>query len=270
MSNKKQIPEFAKDQNGEIKKVQPKAFRFPYKSEWQSFCNKKYDQSKYEQNSQKIKLRVKRYRQNNSQKVKQRQTKYKQNNREKVLASKKRQRQKNAQTYKISKSKWYQNNKEHATKKSVQNRRKRKKSDPHYNMLQNFRNNHGKRFKYMGGNKAGLSSFQNIMKITPDGFKSYIQNQFDQKMTWENRGLKGWHMDHIICYNLVQTFPIDFYQYDYESFLFRVSHHTNLKPMWSTENLQKKDKTTHELFKLSDQRYNAWRISQNKEFDYQI
>jgi hypothetical protein len=53
-------------------------------------------------------------------------------------------------------------------------------------------------------------------------------------MSWENYGLKGWHIDHIK--------PLEkFNLLDLEQ-LKRACHYTNLQPLWAEDNLSKGSK----------------------------
>ena len=48
-------------------------------------------------------------------------------------------------------------------------------------------------------------------------------------MSWDNYGIEGWHMDHIIA---LANFDLQ----DPEQFK-RACHYTNLQPMWAKENI---------------------------------
>jgi hypothetical protein len=49
-------------------------------------------------------------------------------------------------------------------------------------------------------------------------------------MTWENYGLHGWHIDHMIPLVSGNT----------EEEIFQLCHFTNLQPLWWYENLEKR------------------------------
>jgi hypothetical protein len=61
-------------------------------------------------------------------------------------------------------------------------------------------------------------------------FKLHIEAQFADGMGWHNRSL--WHIDHHIPLASAKN----------EEDVIRLTHHTNLKPMWSIDNIKKSDK----------------------------
>lgn len=65
-------------------------------------------------------------------------------------------------------------------------------------------------------------------------FRKYIESKFQDGMSWDNWGVKGWHLDHIIP---VSHFDLS----DREQFKQAV-HYTNLQPLWAKDNLLKSDK----------------------------
>lgn len=60
--------------------------------------------------------------------------------------------------------------------------------------------------------------------------KGYIEAKFKPGMSWENHG--EWHIDHITPLASAKT----------DADVLRLSHYTNLQPLWAPENLSKGDK----------------------------
>lgn len=62
-------------------------------------------------------------------------------------------------------------------------------------------------------------------------FRSYIEKQFQPGMSWDNRGLKGWHLDHKRpCASFDLTDP------EQQRICF---HYSNIQPLWALENKRK-------------------------------
>lgn len=95
----------------------------------------------------------------------------------------------------------------------------------------------------MGGMYRGLklgskdiSSLEIVGLNSWEEFKFHIESQFINGMTWENYG-KGknnetWHIDHIIPINSAITLEE----------VKKLNYYTNLRPMWCSDNIRKKDK----------------------------
>lgn len=62
--------------------------------------------------------------------------------------------------------------------------------------------------------------------------KNHLEKQFKDGMTWENRGVYGWHVDHIIPLSSAKT----------EEDAIKLCHYTNLQPLWWRENIIKSNK----------------------------
>ena len=73
-----------------------------------------------------------------------------------------------------------------------------------------------------------------LLGCDKDTFLQHLESQFTEGMTWENYGLKGWHVDHIM--------PISSYDLTNEDEVKKACHYTNLQPLWWQDNLEKGDK----------------------------
>ena len=71
------------------------------------------------------------------------------------------------------------------------------------------------------------SSTVSILGCSIEQFKLHLEQLFTMGMSWDNRSL--WHIDHIVPLAFAQT----------ESELLLLNHYTNLRPIWSSENLSK-------------------------------
>jgi hypothetical protein len=58
-----------------------------------------------------------------------------------------------------------------------------------------------------------------------------FEGQFEEGMSWENFGTRGWVTDHII--------PLCAFDLRRKSHIARACHHTNLRPCWEIENIRK-------------------------------
>lgn len=77
-----------------------------------------------------------------------------------------------------------------------------------------------------------LYGTEEILGCTWEFFRDYIEEQFRDGMTWDNYGIHGWHLDHIIPLATAKT----------DKEIYRLNHYTNLQPLWAEENLKKGDK----------------------------
>ena len=106
----------------------------------------------------------------------------------------------------------------------------RMKSDPIFKLGKNIRNRLNEFLKRKNITKRN-KTFK-IVGCTPEFLKEYLEKQFKSGMTWKNHTLDGWHVDHRIPLSSGQT--IDEVE--------KLSHYTNLQPMWAIENIKKSNK----------------------------
>ena len=83
------------------------------------------------------------------------------------------------------------------------------------------------------------STTKELLGCNPDELRGHIESQFTNGISWDNYGVYGWHIDHIIpCASFDLTDP----EQQKECF-----HYTNLQPLWWRDNIIKSDKLPHEL-----------------------
>jgi hypothetical protein len=176
-------------------------------------------------------------------KNKQNQKKYREINSEKIKATKKQYRLNNKDyLQETSKTRYYLNRdlilkKQSEYKKThLQERqtyeRKRIETDISYKIRKRLstrismavRENNSKKYK----------STIILLGFSIYDFRNYLESKFIEGMTWDNYGLKGWHIDHIRpCASFDLTDP----EQQKQCF-----HYTNLQPLWAEDNLRKSDK----------------------------
>lgn len=67
-----------------------------------------------------------------------------------------------------------------------------------------------------------------------DFLSRYIESKFAAGMSWNNHGMRGWHIDHIIPCN---SFDLSDLNEQKKCF-----HYSNMQPLWAKDNLSKADK----------------------------
>jgi hypothetical protein len=107
----------------------------------------------------------------------------------------------------------------------------RTESDPVYAMRRRVSALISVRLRAGGYTKKSRSN--EILGCSWEEFKNHIERQFLADMSWENRG--RWQLDHIVPISTATT----------ESEVLALSHHTNLRPLWSNMNRAKSDVITH-------------------------
>jgi hypothetical protein len=108
--------------------------------------------------------------------------------------------------------------------------KERKLIDPIYKLNLIIRSRINKFFKLNKINKKN-NTFD-IVGCSPIFLKEHIENKFTEGMSWDNRGLFGWHIDHIIPLSSAKT----------EEEIYKLCHYTNLQPLWAEDNLKKSNK----------------------------
>jgi len=137
---------------------------------------------------------------------------------------------KNPDKVKNLKKKWKTNNKVSHVKSSVRSTSSRRKKDPFFRLIGNFRRRTTIYLKQMKFKKDG--SMFNMIGCTPEEFRKYLEDKFLNGMSWDNYGMYGWHIDHIIPISSAKTLEE----------IKKLSHYTNFQPLWAKDNREKSNK----------------------------
>ena len=188
--------------------------------------NKRY----YKENKEKILEKNKRYRKKNKEKILEQTKGYYKENKEKISEQHKRYYQENKEKIKEQNKRHYQENRERINKQQAKRKKTKYHQDTNYKIRQNLRIRLRKAVK--GANKSART--MELLGCSIEQLRTHIEAQFTDGMTWDNHGLKGWHIDHIRpCASFDLTDP----QQQLECF-----HYTNLQPLWAEDNLKKSGK----------------------------
>jgi hypothetical protein len=66
---------------------------------------------------------------------------------------------------------------------------------------------------------------------TLEQFRLYLESKFTIGMSWDNYGLRGWHIDHIK--------PLASFDLTIRDQVKTACHYTNMQPLWAKDNLKK-------------------------------
>ncbi len=125
----------------------------------------------------------------------------------------------------------YRNRPESKAKKRADEQLKRQ-TDPQYRMASNLRRRLSSALAKVGGIKSTKSV--ELWGCSPVELKQHIESLWLPGMSWDNYGLHGWHIDHIlpvVSFNLMDP--------DQQR---KCCHYTNLRPLWAIDNLRKGSK----------------------------
>jgi len=112
------------------------------------------------------------------------------------------------------------------------NKRRRKKTDINYKILENLRC----RLWHALKKNIKSNTTKKLLGCTIPELKKHLQNQFLPGMTWKNHSIKGWHIDHIR--------PCDSFDLTKPSQQKKCFNYKNLQPLWAKVNYKKGNKHT--------------------------
>jgi hypothetical protein len=177
------------------------------------------------ENELKIKEKHREYYNNNKDKIKS----YYESRRAELLEYKKEHRKKNKQKYSENDKRYRENNKEELKISKYEYKKERLKTNIEFKIKENLRNRVKSAIKYKSGDKA----YKTIVLIGCEVkyLINHLESKFLEGMSWDNYGLHGWHIDHII--------PCAFFDLTDPEEQKKCFHYTNLQPLWAKDNIAK-------------------------------
>jgi len=129
-------------------------------------------------------------------------------------------------------SQWRVKNKDKETEYKKKWKENKRKTDPIYKLDENIRKIIIGAFKRGNNQVGGKALAEKILGCKITEFRNYIESKFIDSMTFENQGIKGWHLDHIkpTCFSKTK-----------EELLI-LNHYTNFQPLWAKDNYLKSNK----------------------------
>lgn len=192
--------------------------------------------AKYQiENSDKLKIIKNIYFENNKETILSKNKKNYELKKESYLATNKKYREKNIDKINAKRLEYRQKNVKEISRRSTE----RIKSNPFLSFKNCLRLLTLKAFKdkkYSKNTKTHI-----ILGVDFEIVKLHIERQFKKGMNWDNRGMKGWHIDHIIPLDSAKT----------KEDLIMLCHYTNLQPLWWYENLAKRNKIPQVQMKIA-------------------
>lgn len=196
-------------------------------------CMKERVKEWYFKNKNKVRQQNKKWTENNRDKVKEYRIRYKQKDPERFKRLQKacdqRRIKNNPTKYKeIDKRK---TQKRFANGKAYALHKKKLENDPHYKVWRSIVQTQHRELKQYGSKKQNKS--MTLTGCTVQEFKLHIESQFQEGMTWHNRG-EVWHIDHIK--------PVSLFDLTKEEDQRRCFHYLNQRPLWTKDNIKKSNK----------------------------
>jgi molybdopterin converting factor small subunit len=199
------------------RKVKDKAERRKQYAKNQYSNNKQYFSNRYQQNKEQLAEQAKERRKDPEHK-------------KRFLES---QRKRNSTTEQKLHNKLYQRKQRQKNKERINEciraNYREKIKDPKYKLKFRLRNRLYAALKTKNNKKQ--ASALDLVGCTINELKQHIEAQWLPNMSWTNHTNRGWHIDHIKPCN---TFDLTDIEEQKKCF-----HYTNLRPLWSTDNLSR-------------------------------
>ena len=133
---------------------------------------------------------------------------------------------------KIKSKEYYQENKERLLAYNYKAKKKRLKTDPEFKLRALLSHRVRRAIYDQRGTKSAKTL--ELLGCSIKEVRVHLENQFREGMSWENHGIYGWHIDHIV--------PCSSFDLTKKEEQNKCFHYTNLQPLWAEENLSKGNK----------------------------
>lgn len=135
---------------------------------------------------------------------------------------------------------WRQKNKEKVNASIRKSIKKRKIIDPGFRVQCNLR--HRLKDLMKTTKKGGAHHVSALIGCSTKQLAKHLESQFRKGMSWDNYGIDGWHVDHIL--------PCATFDHNDPKQVAQCWHWTNLRPLWAKENMNKSDTITEPQMNL--------------------
>lgn len=205
-----------------------------------------YNKQYWEKTKDEQKEKCKKWREENKEYVKEKMTEWLENNKEY-----KKQKDKEYRINNWEKKKEYNRNWQRKNYADMKSNPERAEELAQYKI----KTNTSRRIReILGSNKS--EKCMDYVGISLDDFKLHLEKQFTKEMTWENYGENkdknkkdAWHIDHYIpCKAFDLSDPIQ---------VKACFYYKNLRPLWASENIEKKDEYDEDELKEYLEWYNT-------------
>ena len=120
---------------------------------------------------------------------------------------------------------WFRINKDKALATRKAYRATQRATNPMYRAMDAVR----VRLQYAFKGKSKPAKTKALVGCEREELLSHLESQFNNGMSWDNYGSRGWHIDHRIPLASART----------EEELVSLCHYTNLQPLWWYDNFKK-------------------------------
>jgi hypothetical protein len=124
-------------------------------------------------------------------------------------------------------SEWQKNYRSKPEVKKIRNLKEKylRDSNINYKLTTSLRN----RIRDVIARNSKSDSTIKLLGCSIEDFKLYLSSKFTNRMNWENYGINGWHIDHII--------PCSSFNFSDLEQQKKCFHYTNLQPLWATREI---------------------------------